>query len=206
MLNDHKVEFDDGDADSLRTLCIELHRDFQSLKLFADYGDMCLVMSLALVKILTHHGVAAVVKGCNLVIAHQHGAFLHGFQEPNAKVHPDTIDAHAVCVAGERLLLDFGLGYAQKTWNVPVHDAAIAPFTPNSAVLATHFSDRCAYVWMDQPRHNPRVRAATEQSRVLAQTIFERWQSSRNAPYSQSNQSRSSGLTDFSGGQAALSS
>ena len=195
-MNDDKLRFDHGDADSLRTLCIELHRDFQSLKLFADYGDMCLVMSTALVKIFAHHGVAAAVKSCNLVIAHEHGAFLHGFQEPNARVHPDTIDAHAVCIADDRLLLDFGLGYARKTWDVPVHNAAIAPFTPHSAVLATHFSDRCAYVWMDQPRHNPRVRAATEHNRTLAQTIFERWQSTRNAPYSHS---RFAGISGFAG-------
>ena len=206
LLNDDKAQFDHGDADSLRTLSVELHRDFQSLKLFAEYGDMCLVMSMALTQIFAHHGVTAVVKSCNLVIAHEHGAFLHGFQEPNAKVHPDTIDAHAVCVADERLLLDFGLGYVQKTWNVPVHDAAIAPFTPNSAVLATHFSDRCAYVWMGQPRHNPRVRAVTEHNRALAQTIFERWQSSRNAPYSHSRFSEPSSFGAFDGGPTVRAS
>ena len=166
----------------LRQLAVGLHQEFESLGLFADYGDMCLVMALALQKVFTHLRMRAVVKHCTLVIAHEDGAFLLGFQETNAKVAPDLIDAHAVCVLEGKLLFDFGLGQARKAWNIPVHDSAVAAYTPQSAVLATHFADHCAYVWMDEPRRNPRVRAITEGNTVLAGKLFQRWLAARNAP------------------------
>ena len=171
------------DADALRTLAIELHEQFLSLGLFTDFGDMCLSISLALVLVFRHLGVAAVVKSCNLVIAHDWGAFLLGFEEPNRKTPPGLIDAHVVCVAEDRLLLDFGLGQARKTWHVPVSDSAVALYTPNSAVMATHHCNNSAYVWLDQPRHNPRVRAVMERNEADALAIFKRWRAASNAPY-----------------------
>lgn len=168
--------------DPLQALVQDIHRDFQSLGLFDDYGDMCLVMALALSKVLAHCGVQAQVRFCNLVIAREQGAYLLGFEDPTARIAQDLIDTHAVCIADGRLLLDFGLGQARKAWDAPVYDSAVAPFSPRSPVMATHFVDQCAYVWLDQPRHNPRVRAATEGNQALAQTLFERWRAARNAP------------------------
>ncbi len=175
-----------GGADPLLAAAVDLHRDFQSLGLFADYGDMCLVMALALARIFEHLEVEAKVRYCNLIIASECGAFLLGFEEPGAKIPPDLIDSHAVCVADDRLLLDFGLGQARKALNVPIYESAIAPYTPQSPVLATHFAGLSAYVWLDQPRHNPRVRAVTDANRSLAGTIFGRWLEARNAPRRQS--------------------
>lgn len=168
--------------DDLQTLAVEIHRDFQSLGLFDAYGDMCLVMAQALTKVFAYHHIVAEVRFCNLVIAREQGAYLLGFEDPTAKIASELIDTHAVCVADDRLLLDFGLGQVRKAWHVPVYDSAMATFTPQSEVMATHFVDHCAYVWLSQPRHNPRVRAATEGNQALAQTIFERWRSACNAP------------------------
>jgi hypothetical protein len=171
-----------GPTDVLQALAVDIHRDFLSLGLFDAYGDMCLVMALALTKVLAHHRIAAQVHFCNLVIAREQGAYLLGFEDPTAKIPSELIDTHAVCVADGRLLLDFGLGQVRKAWQVPVYDSAMATFTPHSEVMATHFVDHCAYVWLHQPRHNPRVRAAIEGNQALAQTIFERWRSALNAP------------------------
>jgi hypothetical protein len=43
-----------------------------------------------------------------------------GFEYPTAQVPTTVIDTHEVCVADDRLLLDFGLGQARKAWHEPV--------------------------------------------------------------------------------------
>jgi hypothetical protein len=76
-----------------------------------NFGSACFMMASLVNRIAVAHGHQSRVASCYVDVSGAQARYLLGAQ---GMAGPGQIDGHAVCVIGERMIVDFGLGNVRK--------------------------------------------------------------------------------------------
>lgn len=97
-----------------------------------NFGAACFLMASLVARVAAGHGYRARVASCYVEIAHGERRYLLGAQ---GYAKPGQIDGHAVCIVEERMLVDFGLGNARRSYRSDFPWALACDFRPQQAML-----------------------------------------------------------------------
>ncbi|MDL2356767.1 MAG: hypothetical protein QFF03_16070 [Pseudomonadota bacterium] len=98
-----------------------------------NFGAACFLMASLVARLAGEAGYRARVASGYVDIARGDARYLLGAQ---GYAKPGQIDGHAVCVVEEKLLIDFGLGNARRSYRSDFPWALACAFRPRGACLA----------------------------------------------------------------------
>jgi hypothetical protein len=159
--------------DRYRTLLTGVFDDLGLAGNIHKYGKSCFVMAGLVAKILESEGIESRIHACYAVVRRDEQLFTLGFRD--AIAGSDQLDGHVVCVAEQRILVDFGLGNVRRYgwpdfWHAIACEIQPGKTFPVSLVL----SESDSITWFDGSKYHG-VNAIMDELRPVIESAFLRY-------------------------------
>jgi hypothetical protein len=137
------------------------------------YGNSCFVMAGLVAKILRSAGIESAVHACYAAVRRDEQLLTLGFRDANAR--SDPLDGHAVCVAEQRILVDFGLGNVRRYgWPDFWHAIACEIQPGRTFPVSLDLNESDSITWFDGSK-NHCVSAIMDELRPVIEAAFVRY-------------------------------